>query len=123
MANGDADLSQVADTGLQSSDAPGVQNNVWDTISSGASSLAGSSGLSATIGALRDVAVARTRATPSGVTGATVINPFPGTQSPYPQNDAKNLSASVPGLGALSLSLPVLAVIGLVIFLLLRRGR
>lgn len=96
-----------------------VQNNVWDTIAGGLKTLGGSSVVQGLVSGYRDIQVARTRATPSGST-VGIINPFPGTQSPYPQADAKGLVAGNTPLGGFALSLPILGIIALILFLALR---
>ena len=92
------------------------QNDVWSTLKS-----LGSEAL----GAARDIAIsrnARTTAAPSGNVGGTVWNPFPGTQSAYPQAEAKPLpGGSVFNLGNLSPALILGGLVLLVIALIARR--
>lgn len=109
------DVTSVA-AGTNASGGGNVSNDVWGTLKAGFNSLGGT-----VINAVRDVAVAKTRSTPSGATQGT-INPFPGTQSAFPQSDPKVLQASVPGLGGMAISLPIIGVV-LVLLVLALRGR
>lgn len=116
-----ADTGDVSGGTTNASGGGGMINNVWSTVQSGFSSLTGSSGFTAALGAIRDIQIAKTRATPSG-SAPSVVNQFPGTQSPFPQNDSKIVTASVPGLGGFMVSLPIIIGAALLIFLALRRG-
>jgi hypothetical protein len=59
-------------------------NNVWDTISGGASGV-----VSKILDYKLESQRIRTQSSPNGENSATGPNPFPGTQSDHPQNDTK----------------------------------
>lgn len=97
-----------------------VANDVWGTISNIASQA---------ISYKRDVALAklstaqaqiRTTSTPSGQDPSYRVNPFPGTQSAYPQNDAKPNPGGI-SLGFLSSPFMLIGVLALVVLLVMRR--
>lgn len=89
-------------------------NDVWNTISKGVSDYFN----------FRTVeAQSRTMAAPSGAPASNNANPFPGTQGPYPQAEAK----PTPGASGFSFSFGksgawiVAAVVGLILFALVAR--
>lgn len=99
-----------------------VANDVWGTISNIASQA---------ISYKRDVALAKlstaqsqakTQAAPSGVVGRDYsINPFPGTQSAFPQNDAKPAPGGTSVFGALTSPLMLMIAFGLILVLFVMR--
>lgn len=87
-------------------------NDVWTTISK-------------TIDAVAAYKISRnmqpqTQASPSGTISGNVWNPFPGTQSAYPQAQAK-ANFNAPSGDGLTLML-ILGAVALVTLLFLRRG-